>query len=263
MDPNHRLEREAEFHDQAFAEDTRAVVGRFYSITASSQRLYYTLVGTDATDRHFLEYGCGRGGYCFDLARRGARVDAIDISPAGVEMAAGRARADGLGERLSFQVMNAEAMAFPDRHFDVVFGKSILHHLELGKGLGEVARVLKDAGRAVFFEPLGHNLFINAYRQLTPRLRSADEQPLRTRDLELFGAFFANVQIRYFHFLALLAIPFCRIPFVFPGLVALLDRLDRLLFRLLPFLRRQAWIVVVELSLPRRDESTRTGDGAT
>lgn len=259
MSSDHRLEREAEFHDHAFTEDTRATAGRFYSITGSSQQRYYALVAAAAAHKHALEYGCGRGGYCFDLARAGAVVDAIDISPAGVEIAAAKAREDGLSGRLGFQVMNAEAMSFADGHFDVVFGKSILHHLELRKGLGEVARVLKDEGKAVFFEPLGHNLLINAYRKLTPRLRSPDERPLRAADLALFGEFFADVRIHYFHFLAMLAIPFWRMSRVFPTLVGFLDRLDRFLFKVFPALRKQAWIIVVELSHPRLNGPDRPG----
>ncbi len=249
--PPHRLDREAEFHNQAFTENTRASAGRFYSITDASQQLYYTLISKDPASNHALEYGCGRGGYCFELARRGLFVDAIDISPAGVEMAAQKAQEDELSERLRFQIMNAEDMTFPDDHFDVVFGKSILHHLDLVRGLREIARVLKVGGRAVFFEPLGHNVLINIYRRLTPRMRTEDERPLRVEDLTAFGEFFSEIKIHHFHLLALLAIPFWNIPGLFGVLVSFLDRTDRLLFKLLPFLRKQAWIVVVELTGPR------------
>ncbi len=252
---HHRLDREAEFHDQAFTEDTRASAGKFYSITGASQQLYYALISKNAASNHALEYGCGRGGYCFELARQGSFVDAIDISPAGVEIAAQKAQEDDLGERLRFQIMDAEDMTFPDEHFDIIFGHSILHHLDLNRAVREVARVLKDGGRAVFFEPLGHNVLINAYRRLTPRMRSEDERPLRIDDLTSFSEFFSEIKIHHFHLLTLLAIPFRKIPGLFGALVSFLDGIDRLLFRLLPFLRKQAWIIVVELSGPQSPDT--------
>lgn len=251
MSSNHRLDREAEFHNQAFTEDTRASAFKFYSITGASEALYHTLISKSPADEHALEYGCGRGGYCFELARRGTFVDAIDISSAGVEMAQQKAEEDELTDHLKFQIMNAEDLAFPDNRFDVVFGKSILHHLELERGLHEIARVLKNDGRAVFFEPLGHNFLINAYRRLTPRMRSADEHPLRIQDLTSFGEFFSEIEIQHFHLLSLLAIPFWKVPGLFNFLVSTLDRIDRGLFRAIPFLRRQAWVIVVKLSNPR------------
>ena len=48
---------------------------------------------------------------------------------------------------------NAEAMPYPDRHFDAAYGSSVLHHLDLDAALKEVFRVLKPGGRIVFAEP--------------------------------------------------------------------------------------------------------------
>ena len=44
-------------------------------------------------------------------------------------------------------------LSFADNSFDVVFGSSILHHLDFDKSLKEIFRVLKPGGRMVFAEP--------------------------------------------------------------------------------------------------------------
>jgi ubiquinone/menaquinone biosynthesis C-methylase UbiE len=51
----------------------------------------------------------------------------------------------------NFQLMDAHRLAFPDHHFDVVFGISILHHLEFETALRELRRVLKPGGLAGLF----------------------------------------------------------------------------------------------------------------
>jgi SAM-dependent methyltransferase len=240
-----RYQREADFHDHAFATHSRAQVQRFYSITGSSRRLYRELITRACAGRHVLEYGCGPGSYAFELARRGAHVIGVDISPVAIELAAKSAAANKLDIR--FSVMNAESLDFPDAAFDIVCGSGILHHLDLNRALPEVRRVLKPGGRAVFVEPLGHNLLINWYRRRTPSLRSADEHPLLVSDLALFRRHFEHMDVRMFHLTSLAAVPLRRLP-GFQKLVTGLDALDRALFRIAPPLRKQAWSCVIALS---------------
>jgi ubiquinone/menaquinone biosynthesis C-methylase UbiE len=44
-------------------------------------------------------------------------------------------------------------MPFADGSFDVAYGSSILHHLNLDDALAEVFRVLRPGGRIAFTEP--------------------------------------------------------------------------------------------------------------
>jgi SAM-dependent methyltransferase len=245
-----RLEREREFHDRAFAEDVRASAKRFYAVTGAMLAWYEGVLGAHADGARVLEYGCGPGSRAFHLARNGAHVLGIDISPVAIEQAAARGRAEGLDERLDFRVMDAEQLELPDGSFDVVCGSGILHHLNLSRAYGEIARVLKDDGIAVFTEPLGHNPAINAYRNRTPALRTVDEHPLLVGDLVLAESFFAEVSTRFFALTSLLAIPLRERP-GFARALAALDGLDRWLFRVAPALRREAWMVGMTLSRPR------------
>jgi SAM-dependent methyltransferase len=237
-----RLERERQFHDHAFAEDTRATTARFYSVTESLFGWYEETLRSLAGGARALEYGCGRGSQAFALAAHGAHVTGLDNTPVAIEQARERGRDEGLSDRLDLRVMDAEHLELPDRSFDLVCGTGILHHLDLGRAYAEIARVLAPGGVAIFTEPLGHNPAINAYRNRTPNLRTVDEHPLLEPDLDLARRWFQTVDLRFSTLTALAAIPLRRTP-VFEPVVAALDRVDALLFRVAPPLRRHAWMV--------------------
>jgi ubiquinone/menaquinone biosynthesis C-methylase UbiE len=192
-----RLEREARFHDDAFANDVRQVADKYYQATRESGERYRRLVLEVAGNANVLEYGCGTGSLALDILRLGGRVTGIDISPGAIEAA--RRAASSSGERAQFLVMNAENLQFADQSFDVICGSGILHHLDLAKAYSEIRRVLRRGGQAFFFEPLGHNIVINLYRRLTPRLRTPDEHPLLKSDIDLARHYFESVDAEYYH----------------------------------------------------------------
>ena len=181
-----RLAREAAFHDEAFAHGTRRGTWRFYDAGRDAYDRYDELIAAAVVPgASVLEYGMrGRRRACA-LARRGARVHGIDISPVAIEHGARRRATGGRRRgRPTFSVMDAEALDLPARSFGLVCGTSILHHLDVDRAYREIARVLAPSGRAIFLEPLGHNPVFNAYRRLTPSARTQDEHPLRMVDLE-------------------------------------------------------------------------------
>jgi SAM-dependent methyltransferase len=136
-----------------------------------------------------LELGCKT--WPAYIARNGIVPDelvCINISEA--ELEEGRAMAGNGAVRPSFLLMDAHALQFPDRHFDIVFGSGILHHLDLDLALKEVRRVLKPDGLMIFFEPLDNNPVGRIVRKLTPRARTEDERPLRHAELARIGEAF-------------------------------------------------------------------------
>lgn len=100
-------------------------------------------------DMAVLEVGCGTGYYTRELAKTGARIKAIDISPDLLDVA----RREVSSERVEFCIENAYALSFPDDAFDVVVGSSVLHHLEISEAVREIYRVLKPGGMFRFTEP--------------------------------------------------------------------------------------------------------------
>ena len=248
---NDRLQNERAFHDKRFGGDDaeRQRVAKYYSISKLSDDCYKRLVAGLCAGADLLEYGCGAGSSAFYWAEKGANVRAIDISGEGVEKA--KKKAEMMGSNILFLQMNAEEMAFERGSFDVVTGTSIIHHLNLNDAYRELSRVLRDDGHAVFVEPLGHNPAINLYRKLTPALRTKDEHPLLMRDIEEVKRYFTYVQVKYFHIFTLLAVPF-RVFSFFEKLLNSLYLIDKGLMNTFPFLRRYAWIVVIDLHKPRR-----------
>ena len=96
-----------------------------------------------------LELGCGAGYFTQELARSGAKVIAIDISPELLEIA----RTNCSSPNVRYQIENAYELSYDDAVFDSVVGSSILHHLEIEKALRDIYRVLKPAGTIRFTEP--------------------------------------------------------------------------------------------------------------
>jgi ubiquinone/menaquinone biosynthesis C-methylase UbiE len=106
-----------------------------------------------------LDVGCGTGSLAIVAKRRvgdAGEVHGIDAAPEMIAQATRKAAKAGL--RVAFETGRAEALPFPDAHFDVVFSTLMLHHLPapVRQSLGEeISRVLKPGGRviAVDFEP--------------------------------------------------------------------------------------------------------------
>jgi ubiquinone/menaquinone biosynthesis C-methylase UbiE len=249
-----RIEREQKFHDQRFADDSKRTnkVGKFYKVAQSIKKEYEQLLIENCKDLEIIEYGCGTGSYAFSLAKNGTKnVTGIDISSVAIEVATDKAMSEGIEGNLSFEVMNAEELTFNHSSIDLICGSGILHHLELEKAIKSIVNVLKPDGTAIFIEPLGHNVFINLFRILTPSIRSEDEHPLLESDLNLIGKNFKKVEIKYFYLTALAASLMVGTP-GFKVILNSLESLDRLLFKL-PFLKKQAWQVLIQLSEPLKD----------
>ncbi len=244
-----RLEREKAYHNKAFAEDLRKSVDKYYDTITKSRDHYHRAIGEAASGKVILEYGCGPGSQAFQLAAAGANITGIDISDVAISIA--RSQAQELGVSANFIVMNAESLDFPAAHFDRIIGSAIIHHLELHQAYREIVRCLKPGGKAVFIEPLGHNPIINLYRYLTPKLRTEDEHPLMLADIQLAHQYFDQVKVSYYHMLSIAAVVF-RKTFLFKPVLRFLDGVDAILFMVFPFLKRYAWMSVIELSAPKR-----------
>lgn len=243
-------ESEKQYFDWAFGLQARKPVSKFYSVVRSSREYYENFLLSHSRKKKVLEYGCGTGSYAFFLAKQGAEVTGIDISPVAIDKAKARIQEERAGD-IRFLVMDGETMQFEDCSFDLVCGTGILHHLRLGEALKELARVLKPEGKAIFIEPMAHNPAINVFRRLTPRFRSTGEHALRAKDLEFMKEFFHQANYDFFHFFSLLAVPF-RNSRGFSSLLRRLDAFDRKLFQSVPFLRLLAWQVVIILEKPKK-----------
>jgi SAM-dependent methyltransferase len=93
-----------------------------------------------------LDVACGTGNLTIPAARKGAQVTGVDIATNLLGQA--RARAEAEGVEIAFQEGDAEQLAFPDEHFDLVmsmFGAMFAPDPE--RVASELARVCRHGGR--------------------------------------------------------------------------------------------------------------------
>lgn len=89
-----------------------------------------------------LEIGCGMGLHTELMARAGARVTALDLSPTSVEATTRRLALKGLPGHV--QEGDAETLPFPSRSFDFVWSWGVIHHSSrTGRVVREIARVCR------------------------------------------------------------------------------------------------------------------------
>jgi SAM-dependent methyltransferase len=142
-----------------------------------------------------LEVGCGAGDLAALLARRGARVDAVDRSP---EMAAlARARVPPGVHVVEADVLDLD---LPAGGYDAVVSTSALHHLPLEPALRSFAAAVRPGGvvaavalprtdlpRELPVEALAApaHLVVGAWRLLrrSPRTGPLAEMPVRDPEL--------------------------------------------------------------------------------
>jgi len=101
------------------------------------------LVSMKPGDR-ILEVGCGQGHLTRALAARGLDIIGIDANPQAAEVAG-----NGI-----VRCMLAESLDFEDETFDFIVSVHAIEHIPpLEKALGEMRRVMKPGGEAVFIYP--------------------------------------------------------------------------------------------------------------
>ncbi|MEA2454203.1 MAG: hypothetical protein QOI45_465 [Thermoleophilaceae bacterium] len=198
----------------------------------------------DLRGREVLELGSGMGEMTTLLARGGARVTALDISPGSIAVARRRAQLHGVDGAIGFVCAAGEDLPLEGDRFDVVVGKAVLHHLDAGRAAPELHRVLRPGGRAAFAEPLGTNPVVAFARDHLPypgkNPRGADV-PLSYADIRAWEAPFSSAEHREVQLLEMVqrALGLSPLP--------RLRRLDDRLLARVPALRRLCRYVVIKV----------------
>lgn len=102
-----------------------------------------------APGRKLLDVGCGPGIVVEALARRGATVTGLDLTPTMLANARKRCEEAGLAN-VDFHEGEADNLPFSDETFDGVVSRLTIHHFENPREvLDEMRRVLRPGGRLV------------------------------------------------------------------------------------------------------------------
>lgn len=194
----------------------------------------------DIKGKRLLDLCCGTGWLSIYLARSGAHVSGIDISPKSIEVADRFASENGVGELCDFRVMSAEEMEYADGEFDIILGNAALHHLKMDDTVPELSRCLKPGGKGAFVDDLRHHPVMWVYRALTDEAHTEHERPFVMKELQIFREHFSDVQFKPFHLLNLW--PKSKLT------RALFDPIDNALLKVVPPLRRIARNIVIEVT---------------
>jgi ubiquinone/menaquinone biosynthesis C-methylase UbiE len=97
-------------------------------------------------DSEVLEFGCGTGSTAIAHAPKVKHIRATDVSSKMLEIARGKAEAQGV-ENIAFEQVAIEDLEAPDGSFDMVMAHSILHLLEdKESAIAKALRMLKPGG---------------------------------------------------------------------------------------------------------------------
>jgi len=226
---------------------------KYYAIERRSRDAVLAWYDANVEGRSILDYCCGNGEDGVLLAQKGAtEVAGIDISDVSIENSRRLAVREGVADKVTHHVADAEATGFEDDRFDIITEYGSLHHLDLEAAFSEMARILKPDGQVICQEALAHNVIIDAYRRLTPKLRTPWEVDhiLRRPSFKVAQKYFGRVDMQFFHLFSLFAVPF-RNTLIFKPLLAGLELLDDVALKI-PGLRWQAWQIVFVLSEPKK-----------
>jgi len=196
-----RVAREKAAYDSGDVyKESCALHARFHHVfkcpnSCRGEEYFNTAIERFAKGRDILDYGCYNGWMTSRYRTMGpSSITGLDIS----ETAIAEAKAT-YGESSKFYTGDAHAMPFPEESFDLVVGRSILHHLDLPIALKEIRRVLRPSGKAIFIEPLADNPGAKVLRALTPRARTKDEKPLTRTEIQQADMLFGTSQHFFFN----------------------------------------------------------------
>jgi ubiquinone/menaquinone biosynthesis C-methylase UbiE len=256
-----RKQKEAEFHDKLRNEKLKESIvkyqcftsnRKFYSITRESINFLNNYLFNKYKGKRVLDYCCGDGNLAISLAKKGIEIVGIDISEVSIKNSKNLAEKEGIENKTSFFIMDAEKTEFPDNYFDGIICAGVLHHLKIENAFKEMARILNPAGTIICNEPLAYNPIFQLYRRLTPHLRTKWEMKhiLNKKDIKLAENYFGKVEAKFFHLSTLLAVPF-RDLFFFNSILGALEKIDSIILKL-PGFQWWAWQIIFILSKPKK-----------
>ncbi|MDQ3508791.1 MAG: class I SAM-dependent methyltransferase [Actinomycetota bacterium] len=102
--------------------------------------------GTPLPEMTLLDAGCGTGNYSVAMIPHVGRIEAVDMNPAMIEVAAEKLS----GSNVSFHEAPIDELPFEDSSFNGVMVNQVLHHLpENGDGFSAHRRVVEEFHRVL------------------------------------------------------------------------------------------------------------------
>ena len=179
-----RGQLEAYFDRTAFQAWSRltsdAPVGRIRAtVRAGRNAMRQTLLDwlpEDLRGRRVLDAGCGTGALAVELARRGAQVVAVDLSPTLIDLAKSRTPCDLAGS-IEFRVGDMRNAGSGIGHFDHLVAMDSLIHYPAREIVGVLAELAASADRSMLFTFAPHTPALAAMHAVGRLFPRADRAP--------------------------------------------------------------------------------------
>ena len=108
----------------------------------------------EVNGKRILEVGCGLGGFCINVARKGAKVIGLDVSSSAIHEAKNLAKQLEVQSQVDFIIGDAHFLPFKDRTNEIVVCSETLEHVtNYEKAFCELARVTKKSGHLCLTVP--------------------------------------------------------------------------------------------------------------
>jgi SAM-dependent methyltransferase len=212
-----------------------------------------------------LDIGCGRGEVSVQMALLGAAVTGIDVSRESLARAQTLAQKHGVGDRVSLDTGNAEALSFEDNSFDLAVCAGLMSFVDFDLAAAELSRVTRAGGTVVILDTLGHNPIARMGRKR--RLVHGEtthfqvENVMTCDHIDRLRAHFGSVEVHTFDLLTvpMIVLENClgrvhpRLRDILAPVSAGLRALDSVVLKWRP-LRRYAFRTAIVLKWPRTHE---------
>jgi SAM-dependent methyltransferase len=217
-----KLVQEADFFDRWADENIKhlkpvepAVLERYRNPGRIYPKEYcFRLLG-DLKGKKILDVGCGEGEDGMILARLGAQVTGLDVSPGAIELAKARAALNGVSANTNFVCAPLDATTLPEQSFDVIWIDNVLHHVldDLEGVMKSLLKAAKPGALIICIEPFNLIKALRKIRFLVPVHTEVTpgERPLEQHDLAVLHKVLPGLKRRHFSFLGRLT------RFVIPG----------------------------------------------
>jgi len=146
------------------------------------------------------DFGCGEGVIASQLAKLGALVTAIDISPDLLRIAEKRTILDGVETRVKFVNADVHEFSMPISEFDYLVAYDVLHHVDLKPVMQKIVASLKPGGKAIIVEPISCSLALQKLRTIVPISVDGDseDRQLNSDEIKLIANSFDKYEIAFF-----------------------------------------------------------------
>lgn len=206
----------------------------------------------DIKGRKVLEIGFGTGAHLAWLARRGAIVTGVDISPERVRAAKDLMESEGLSGNVSVMCQDIMATDLPEEAFDIIYGHDILMYMggDYPPFAQKAYSMLKEGGKLIVVEALDNHPAARIYRNIfAPREFRYFTRYFNIAGLSAFRSGYRRMTSEFFYILAPLAFiwkNWITSKTMFDIFERSLTMVDKRALKKFPALEKYCWRVVFE-----------------